>query len=135
VGSRIARALKERGIPLVVAEQNRELVERLRQDGLPSVSGDASVPAVLIQAHIARAWMLVIASPDAFRSRRMIEIARTLNPGVEAVVRTHSDDEAALIQKERGARVFLGEEELATSMSRYVLERVEETRVEPRSLP
>jgi K+:H+ antiporter len=135
VGSRIARALKERGIPLVVAEQNRELVERLRQDGLPSVSGDASVPAVLIQAHIARAWMLVIASPDAFRSRRMIEIARTLNPGVEAVVRTHSDDEAALIQKERGAQVFLGEEELATSMSRYVLERVEETRVEPRSLP
>jgi len=35
----------------------------------------------------------------------------------------------------RGARVFLGEEELATSMSRYVLERVEETRVETRSLP
>ena len=61
---RIGEALIERDVPIVVAEQNREVVELLRERGIPAVSGDASEPAVLIQAHIARAQMLVIATPD-----------------------------------------------------------------------
>ena len=36
----------------------------------------------------------------------MIEIARTLNPTIETVVRTHSDEEAALLREgERRAGV------------------------------
>jgi CPA2 family monovalent cation:H+ antiporter-2 len=124
VGRRIAEALTEHGVPLVVAEQNRELVEKLRERGVPAVSGDASDPAVLIQAHIARARMLVIATPDTFSTRRMIEIARALNPGVETVVRTHSEEEAALLQRENAGKVFMGEHELALGMTRHVLERV-----------
>jgi CPA2 family monovalent cation:H+ antiporter-2 len=124
VGRRIGEALTERGIPIVVAEQNREIVERLRERGIPAVSGDASDPAVLIQAHIARAQMLVIATPDTFRARKMIEIARMLKPDVETVVRTHSDEEAALLRKEKAGKVFIGEHELALGMTRHVLERV-----------
>lgn len=124
VGRRIGGALTERGVPIVVAEQNRELVERLRERGIPAVSGDASDPAVLIQAHVARAQMLVIAVPDTFRARKMIEIARTLKPNVETVVRTHSDEEAALLRKEKAGKVFVGEHELALGMTRHVLERV-----------
>ena len=66
VGRRVGEALTKNGVPFVVAEQNRELVEQLRERGLWAVSGDASDPAVLIQAHIARARMLVIATPDTF---------------------------------------------------------------------
>ncbi len=124
VGRRIGEALIERGVPLVVAEQNREMVEDLRKRGVAAVSGDASDPAVLIQAHIARARMLVIATPDTFSARRMIEIARMLNPGVETVVRTHSEEEAALLQRENAGKVFMGEHELALGMTRHVLERV-----------
>jgi CPA2 family monovalent cation:H+ antiporter-2 len=124
VGRRIGEALTERGVPIVVAEQNRELVERLRERGIPAVSGDASDPAVLIQAHVARAQMLVIAVPDTFRARKMIEIARTLKPDVETVVRTHSDEEAALLRKEKAGKVFVGEHELALGMTRHVLKRV-----------
>jgi monovalent cation:H+ antiporter-2, CPA2 family len=124
VGRRIGEALTERGVPIVVAEQNRELVERLRERGIPAVSGDAYDPAVLIQAHIARAQMLVIAVPDTFRARKMIEIARMLKPDVETVVRTHSDEEAALLRKEKAGKVFVGEHELALGMTRHVLERV-----------
>ena len=104
VGRRIGEALIERGVPIVVAEQNRELVEQLRERGIPAVSGDASDPAVLIQAHVARARMLVIAMPDTFRARKMIEIARTLKPDIETVVRTHSDEEAHLLRRSRPAR-------------------------------
>lgn len=67
--------------------------------------------------------MLLVAIPDAFRVRKMIETARTLNPGVEIVVRTHSDDEMALIEKENVGKVFMGEHELARGMTEYVLER------------
>lgn len=47
-------------------------------------------PAVLIQAHIARAGMLVIATPETFDVRQMMQTARSLNPGIETVVRTHT---------------------------------------------
>lgn len=124
VGRRIGEALAEHGLPFVVAEQNRELVETLRERGIHAVTGDASDPAVLVQAHIARAHMLVIATPDTLRARRMIEIARMLNPRVETLVRTHSEEEAALLRNENAGTVFLGEHELALSMTRHVLEKV-----------
>ncbi|MBL8450612.1 MAG: Kef family K(+) transporter [Dechloromonas sp.] len=123
VGRRIGECLAERSIPYVVAEQNREVVERLRAKGIAAVSGDASDPAVLIQAHIARASMLVVATPDTFDVRQMIKTARTLNPGIETVVRTHNEEEAGLLEREAAEKVFLGEDELAKGMSRYVLER------------
>jgi CPA2 family monovalent cation:H+ antiporter-2 len=124
VGQRIGEALAARGVAIVVAEENREVVERLRQKGVAAVSGDAAEPAVLIQAHIARARMLVIAVPDAFRARKMIEIARALKPDLHTVVRTHSDEEAALLRQERAGGVFMGEHELALAMARHVLERL-----------
>jgi len=124
VGGRIGEALLARGVPYVVAEQNRELVEDLRSRGIAAVRGDAAESAVLIQAHIARARMLVIATPDSFQARRMIETARMLNPAIEVVVRTHSEEEAELLKKERADRVFMGEHELALGMTRHVLERI-----------
>jgi monovalent cation:H+ antiporter-2, CPA2 family len=123
VGRRIGEYLAERGIPYVVAEQNRELVEQLRKRGIAAVSGDASDPAVLIQAHIARASMLVIATPDTFNARQMIKTARALNPGIETVVRTHDEEEASLLEQEAAGKVFFVEAQLADGMSRHVLER------------
>ena len=121
VGRHIGEALTEQGLALVVAEQNREIVEGLRKRGIHAVAGDAAEPAVLIQAHIARATMLVIAVPDTLRARRMIETARMLNPPIEIIVRTHNEEEAALLRKESGGTVFIGEHELALSMTRHVL--------------
>jgi len=123
VGRRIAKALDAHGIPYVVAEQNRELVEELRRKGMAAVSGDAADPAVLIQAHIANAAMLVVATPDPLNVRQMADSARTLNPGIEIVLRTHSEDESNLLCKEGRCTVFFGEEELAKGMTSHVLER------------
>jgi K+:H+ antiporter len=125
VGSRIGAALTAQGIPFVVAEENREIVEKLRERDIPAVSGDASEPAVLIQAHIHRARMLVTAIPDIVQVRRIIETARTVNPRVEIVVRTHSEKEFALLEREKIGAIFFGEHELARSMTQYVLDRYE----------
>lgn len=121
VGQRISRALREAGLACVVVDENRERVEEVRAQGLPAVIGDAAEPAVLIQAHIAEAALLVIAVPDAVGVRRMIETARTLNPQVQVAVRSHHEDEARWLATEGGARVFVGEEELAQAMLRHTL--------------
>ncbi len=120
VGRRIAAALREQGIACVVVERNRERVEALRALGLPAVIGDAAEPAVLIQAHIAQAAMLLVATAEAVGVRQMIDAARKLNPQVQVAVRTHSDEEAQWLTRE-GARAFAGEEELAQAMLRHVL--------------
>ena len=123
VGRRIAAAMTAHHIPFVVAEQNRELVEKLRASGLAAVAGNAAEPEVLIQAHIANARMMVIATPDLLDVRQMIATARALNPSIETVVRTHNETEARLLESEQAGKIFLGEQELALSMTRHVLER------------
>ena len=123
VGRRIAQSLAARGIPFVVAEQNREQVEALRQQGIAAVSGNAAEPSVLIQAHIANAAMLVIAAPDPLHVRQMADTARTLNPSIEIVLRTHSEDEANMLSHDQLGAVFFGEEELAKGMASHVLQR------------
>ncbi len=67
---------------------------------LQSSRGDAAAdPAMLIQAHIARASMRVIAPLDTFDVRQMIKIDGMLNAETEAVICTHRADAAQL---ERG---------------------------------
>jgi len=120
VGRNIAEALAAQGINVVVAEQNRELVDQLRQQGIAAVAGNAGEPLVLIQAHIHKARMLVVATPDTFHVRAMIETARALNPEIRIAVRTHSEEEAALLRSERAGAIFIGEHELAKSMAAHV---------------
>lgn len=124
VGRRIGRALREKGISFVVAEQIRAVVDGLRKEGIPAVSGDAADPAVLIQAHVARASMLVVAIPDTLNVRKMVEVARTLNPDIQVVLRTHNEEEAELLRKENLGAVFFGEDELARGMTTHVVERL-----------
>ena len=121
VGRRIAAALAANDIPFVVAEQNRAIVEQLRGEGMAAVWGDAADPSVLIQAHIARARVLVIATADPINLRQMIEAARTLNPAIQTVIRSHNEDEARLLTQQNAVTVCLGEQELAQAMARTVL--------------
>jgi monovalent cation/proton antiporter MnhG/PhaG subunit len=125
VGSRIGSALIANGISIVVIEDNREIVEQLRGRDLSAVFGDASEPAVLVQAHLHQARMLVIAVPDTADVRRMVETARSVNPRIEVVVRTHRDEDLTALENEITGKVFLSEHELAVIMTGYVLERYE----------
>jgi CPA2 family monovalent cation:H+ antiporter-2 len=124
VGREIAAALTAEGVSVVIAEQNRELVERARGKGIAAVAGDAADPSVLIQAHIACAAMLVIATPDTIGVRRMASAARQLNPAIELVARSHSEEEARLLEQEQIGKVYRGERELALGMAGHVLSRM-----------
>ena len=127
VGRSITHALAAQGLPYVVAEQNRERVEALRAAGVAAVFGDAIDPAVLIQAHVAEARMLVIAIPDAVAVRSMMATARSLNPGIHIIVRAPNEEEARLLLLDGADEALVGEVELARSMVLSV------TRISPAS--
>lgn len=121
VGKQIGRDLAAEGVPYVVAESNREFVETHRREGGAAVWGDATDPAVLIQAHIREARALVIATAGTVQVRAMVETARALNPGVQVIVRCHNAEEAELLERDGAGKVFVGENELARSMVSFVL--------------
>ncbi|MCX2865745.1 Kef family K(+) transporter [Paucibacter sp. PLA-PC-4] len=121
VGKQIADGLLAEGVHLVVAEQQRELVESLRLRQIAAVSGDASDPAVLIQAHIARAALLVISGGDSLQARQMVETAHLLNPSIRVLLRAYSEDEAALLRQAGLGEVFVAEQCLATHLTQRVL--------------
>ncbi|MFO7276835.1 MAG: YbaL family putative K(+) efflux transporter [Pseudomonadota bacterium] len=121
VGSAIGPALEQHGFPFVVVERDRRVLDELQARGVPVVYGDASAPGVLAAAGVAGAKLLVIATPDGFQARRILEIARAANPGVDVVVRTHSEAELRHLESQRVGRVVMGERELAMSMLEYTL--------------
>jgi CPA2 family monovalent cation:H+ antiporter-2 len=125
VGKRIAEALSAEGVPFVVAEQNRDAVERLRSLGYAAVWGDATEPEVLVQAHIKDAKALAIATPDTVHVRKMVDAARALNPQIQVVVRSHNAEEAELLRRDGAGTVLVGEHELALGMTRHVLSVVD----------
>lgn len=127
VGRGIAQILLDNKIPFVVVETNRALVEQLRSEGIPAVSGDAAEANVLIQAHITHAGVLIAATSNTFHIRTMIDIARKLNPGIETVIRTHNQEEAELWTRENIGKIFLSEQQLASGMADYVLQRMGKT--------
>lgn len=131
VGKRIAAALVAHNIPYLVADQNRELIDALRQGGVVAISGDANTPEVLIQAHIREAAMLVVAIPDMVEVRQLVRIAKNLNPGIAVVLRTHSEDEAQLLSQEGTGEVFVAEHELAKGMTTHILAKFEAKAAQP----
>jgi len=122
LGSKIAEALLVRAIPFVVVDESGSRVEALRARGLPAVRGDAADPGVLIQAHIARAGMLVATTSDTVRDASMIQTARTLNPSVEIVFHVESSGDAERLRQE-GCTTFLSEDSLAPAMTDHVAAR------------
>lgn len=123
VGRHIIKALGLEKVPCVVVEQNRELVEKLRKQGMAAVYGDAAEPNVLVQAHIAHAGILVLTGSDSFDIRTIIDVARRLNPSIEVAIRTEDEMETHLLKQEIDGAFFFSENELAKGMSRYILDR------------
>ncbi|GJG85125.1 cation:proton antiport protein [Gemmatimonadetes bacterium T265] len=123
VGGPVADELARHGVPHVIVEQSRERAESLRASGLPVIYGDATRPEVLADAHLERARLVVVATPDAYQARAILALARRLNAAAEVIVRTHGDDERAYLEAHGASQALVGERELAVSLTRAALQR------------
>jgi len=121
VGSVISKGLKAEGLPVVVIDGDRRRIEDLRARGVPAVYGDASTPGVLEAARIGRARLLTIATPEGYQTRRIIELARQINPKIDTAVRTHSESEVAYLERQGVGVAIMGERELAFGLMEYAL--------------
>ncbi|QIJ75658.1 Kef family K(+) transporter [Methylobacterium sp. NI91] len=121
VGSAIGKALQDWNLPFVVVERDRRRVEELRSQGVPAVFGDATAPGILDAADIGSARLVVVATPDPHQARRLLTKARAANPGIDSVVRTHSDSERRRLEEDGVGLVLMAERELALGMMTYAL--------------
>ena len=125
VGRRITRELMAQNIKVVIAEENREIVERLRQKGIAAVSGHATEPSVLIQAHIQHARLLVLSPMDILDIHKIVDIAKTLNPQIQVLVCAESKEEAEVIRRDNIGEVYFAKEEMAKNMTNHILNQIQ----------
>lgn len=121
VGRVVGKTLIAQGLPIVIVDKDRRRVENLRGDGLATIYGDASTPGILEAAGAERARLLVIATPEGLRTRRIIELARLINPNIDTAVRTQSDAEVAYLESQDVGLAIVGTRELSFGLARYAL--------------
>ncbi|MEP6763223.1 MAG: cation:proton antiporter [Gemmatimonadaceae bacterium] len=117
VGRTIGDALTRAKKPFVAIEQDRRTVEAMRTLDVVTVYGDATRHGILDLASPDLATVLIIAVPDPFHARHVIELARKKNPGIDIVVRTHSDQAQELFDSMGVRKSIMGERELAFGMA------------------
>jgi monovalent cation:H+ antiporter-2, CPA2 family len=125
VGSVIGKELERHDVPYLIVEQNREYVVKLREEGLPAIYGDAAASEVLAHTGLERARLLAVATPDALLARQMIDLAREVNPAIDIVVRTHSDEAQDYLEGMKVGLAVMGENELGHRMAEYALRHSE----------
>jgi CPA2 family monovalent cation:H+ antiporter-2 len=108
-GKNVARAAHAMKIPYVITEMNPETVRREKAAGEPIIYGDAAHEAVLLHVDIRNARVVVVGIPDPIATRRVIEIARKLNPSVHIIARTRFFQETGSLF-ELGANEVVPEE-------------------------
>ena len=127
VGTTITEALQRESARYVIVEEQERVVAGLRARGERAVYGDATRGEVQLRAGIEHARLIVVTAPEPIRARRIVEVARAINPHIAIAVRTHSASEQAFFEElvhAPGAtgRAIYAEREAALSLAHYTLQ-------------
>lgn len=87
-GKNLAQASKTAQIDYTIIEMDPQIVREQRKEGYTIFRGDATHAAVLEFADIKQAKIIVIAISDKVATRKIVNIARKLNPKIHIIVRT-----------------------------------------------
>ncbi len=121
VGSQLATLLQERGVPLVVIEDDDDLVDQARKHGLHAIRGNAANQRVMLEAAPQRAKMAVFAIPQALEAGETIARLKQLNPSITVLARAHSDTQVKHLLDHGADGAVLAERELAFSRAEMVM--------------
>jgi CPA2 family monovalent cation:H+ antiporter-2 len=116
VGGVIREALHLQNRAYAVIEENKDIVDALRADGVDTILGPAAPGALIAAANVVGANFLFIAIPDAFEAGQYAEQARALNPAIRIIARAHSDAEVDHLRKLGADIIIMGEREIARAM-------------------
>jgi monovalent cation:H+ antiporter-2, CPA2 family len=121
VGSELARVLRERGVPLIVIDDNGDHVARAHAAGVPAIRGTATSDRVLAEARPEKAKIVVLAIPQPLEAGEALAKLRALNPELTLLARAHSDAEVKHLLAHGADGAVLAERELAFSLGEMVL--------------
>ncbi|MBB5883583.1 YbaL family putative K(+) efflux transporter [Xanthomonas sp. F1] len=121
VGSALAAVLRERGVPVLVIDDNRDHVERAHADGIPGIRGSAAADRVLAEAHPEKAKIAILAIPQPLEAGEALAKLRALNPALTLLARAHSDAEVKHLLDHGADGTVMAERELAYSLAEMVM--------------
>ena len=121
VGSQLAQLLGERGVPVVVIEEDADRVAQARAHGLPTVRGNVAKQQVMLEAAPERAHLAIFAMPQALEAGEAIERLKALNPTISVLARAHSDAQVRHLLEHGADAAVLAERELAYSLAEMVM--------------
>lgn len=121
VGSALAQVLRDRGVPVLVIDDNKEHVAEAHAAGLPGIRGSAASDKVLAEAHPERAKIAVLAIPQPLEAGETLAKLRALNPGLTLLARAHSDVEVKHLLEHGADGTVMAERELAYSLAEMVM--------------
>ncbi|MCT4629255.1 TrkA family potassium uptake protein [Winogradskyella sp.] len=90
-GKQAAKKLQDYGKPFVIIERNKEIIERLQEEDLPYVLGDANEDETLIEAGIERASTLISALPSDADNLFVVLSARQINNSMSIISRASQE--------------------------------------------
>ncbi len=117
VGSMLAMELRRLGLSYTVIEEKVDLTDALTADGVGAINANAVSPEALKEAGIENAQLLYLTIPDGFEAGRIVEAARTINPGIRIFARAHSEAEVEHLKRFGANMVISGEWEIAQAMA------------------
>jgi len=121
VGSTLAQVLRDRGVPVLVIDDNRDHVERAHAAGIPGIRGSAAADLVLAEAHPERASIAILAIPQPLEAGEALAKLRAINPNLTLLARAHSDAEVKHLLEHGADGTVLAERELAHSLAEMVM--------------
>jgi len=121
IGHRIAEVLKEANIPLVVIENRESSIQRLRDDKMMYVEGDAQDEDILKKAGITRAKGLICTLSRDQDNVFVTLIGRELNPEIFILVRTNEHQNTKKILRAGANKVISPYEIGADRMANVIL--------------
>ncbi|HEY9144209.1 MAG TPA: YbaL family putative K(+) efflux transporter [Arenimonas sp.] len=121
VGSEIAKLLRERAVPLVVIDDDADLVQNARDEGYPAIRGNAANTRVLDEASPQNASLVILAIPQPLEAGEVVARLRATRPDMTILARAHSDGEVRHLLEHGADGAVLAEKELAHSMAEMAL--------------
>ncbi len=109
VGQRMTQGLQQAGLPVVVIEQDLNLVRELAASGVPTIYGDASYEHVLAAVHPEKARIAVVALPDFGATRAVVHRVRRAHPDVLIVARAQRAENEGALRKAGATTVVVPE--------------------------
>ena len=123
-GRELASVLRTRGFKFFAIDYDPHVIDRLRQEGVPCVYGDASLRSVLLQANLPRARVLVVTIPNLLAAERAVRTALEINPNLDIVVRAEHPLGTGLLRVVDEARVVDPRFEASLEIIRHTMLRL-----------